>query len=89
MLHAQVVGNAVATAKHPSLDGFKMLLCQQLDGDGNPNGTPVVAIDYLGAGMHQKVIISTDGSAAQHLVGDNHSPVRLSIQGIIDDSTDN
>jgi len=89
MLHAQVVGNAVATAKHPSLDGFKMLLCQQLDGDGNPTGTPMIAIDYLGAGMHQKVIISTDGSSAQHLVNDNHSPIRLSIQGIIDEPSTN
>jgi microcompartment protein CcmK/EutM len=39
--------------------------------------------------MHQKVIISTDGSAAQHLVNDSHSPVRLTIQGIIDEASSN
>ena len=84
MLHAQVVGNAVATAKHPSLNGYKMLLCQQLDADGAAAGTPFVAIDLFGAGIHQKVFVSTDGLGAQHLVKDFHSPVRMFIQGIID-----
>jgi len=84
MLHAQVVGNAVATVKHCSLNGFKMLLCQQLDAEGNPSGTPFVAIDLFGAGMHQKVFVSTDGIGAQDIVHDRHSPIRMFIQGIID-----
>ena len=84
MIHAQVVGNAVATAKHPSLDGFTMLLCQQLDADEKPNGTPFVAIDLFGAGMHQKVFVSTDGIAARGIVHDSKSPIRMFIQGIID-----
>ncbi len=84
MLHAQVVGNAVATTKHCSLDGFKMLLCQQLDAEGNASGTPFVAIDLFGAGLHQKVFVSTDGVGAQDIVHDHHSPIRMFIQGIID-----
>ena len=84
MLHAQVVGNAVASAKHPSLDGYKMLLCQRLDADGNADGTPFVAIDLFGAGMHQNVFVSTDGVQAQNIVNDYHSPVRMFIQGLID-----
>ena len=84
MLHCQVVGNAVATAKHHSLDGFKMLLCQQLDSEQQPSGTPFIAIDLFGAGMHQKVFVSTDGIGARDIVHDQHSPIRMFIQGIID-----
>ncbi len=84
MLHAQVVGNAVATAKHVSLNGFKMLLCQQLDAEEKASGTPFIAIDLFGAGMHQKVFVSTDGIGAQEIVHDQHSPIRMFIQGIID-----
>ena len=84
MLHAQVVGNAVATAKHVSLNGYKMLLCQQLDALGAASGTPFVAIDLFGAGIHQKVFVSTDGLGAQHIVKDFYSPIRMFIQGLID-----
>ena len=84
MLHAQVVGNAVASAKHPSLQGFKMLLCQQLGPQDEAVGTPFVAIDLFGAGMHQKVFVSTDGIGARDIVDDEHSPVRMFIQGVID-----
>ena len=53
-----------------------MLICQPLDAQGLAEGTPVIAIDPLGAGMHQKVIISSDGSAARLAVTDDKSPVR-------------
>ena len=84
MIPAQVVGHAVSSHSHPSLKGFKMLLCQALDAAGNPGGPPMVAIDLFGAGMHSKVIVSTDGVGARHLVHDEKSPVRNFIQGVID-----
>lgn len=84
MIHCQVVGHAVATAKHDSLVGCKMTLCQQLDGDKKPCGVPFVAIDHFGAGLHQEVFVSTDGISARHIVDDEKSPVRMFIQGIID-----
>ena len=86
MLLCRVVGNAVATHSHPSLKGFKMLLCQQEDDTGQPTGEPpFVAIDLFGAGMHQRVFVSTDGIGARGIVHDEHSPVRNFIQGVIDD----
>lgn len=84
MIPAQVVGNAVSSHSHPSLKGCKMLLCQALDAAGKPGGSPMVAIDLFGAGMHSKVIVSTDGVGARHLVHDEKSPVRNFIQGVID-----
>ncbi len=86
MLLCRVVGNAIATHSHPSLDGFTMLLCQQEDEQGVPMGDPpLVAIDLFGAGMHQRVFVSTDGIGARGIVRDEHSPVRNFIQGVIDD----
>ena len=85
MIAAQVVGHAVSSHSHPSLKGFKMLLCQTLGADGKPGGSPMVAIDLFGAGMHSKVFVSTDGIGARHIGHDPNSPVRNFIQGIIDE----
>jgi microcompartment protein CcmK/EutM len=84
MIPAQVVGHAVSSHAHPSLKGCKMLLCQALDGAGNPQGAPMVAIDLFGAGLHSKVFVSTDGIGARHIVHDDKSPIRNYVQGVID-----
>jgi ethanolamine utilization protein EutN len=85
MLLARVEGNVVATRKHPSLDGWRLVICQPIDKDGQPEGSPQVAIDAHGAGMHQQVVISSDGFAARRMVGDDKSPVRWLIIGIVDE----
>lgn len=76
----------MATHSHPSLKGFTMLLVQREDAEGNADSeAPFVAIDFFGAGMHQRVFVSTDGIGARDIVHDEHSPVRNFIQGVIDD----
>jgi ethanolamine utilization protein EutN len=85
MLLARVEGNMVATRKHPSLDGWRLVICQPISGDGRPEGSPQVAIDSHGAGMHQQVVISSDGAAARKAVGDDNSPVRWLIIGVVDE----
>ena len=85
MLLARVEGNVVATRKHPSLEGWRLLLCQPISAAGEPEGVPQVAIDAHGAGMHQRVIISSDGKAARKAVGQETSPVRWMIIGIVDE----
>ena len=52
---------------------------------GDPEGVPQIAIDPHGAGMHQRVIISSDGSAARGAVKDPKSPARWMIVGILDE----
>ena len=81
---ARVEGNVVATRKHPSLDGWRLIICQPINFKGADDGTPIIAIDPYGAGMHQRVIVSSDGLAARRAVDDNRSPVRMMIVGIID-----
>lgn len=86
MLLARVEGNLTATRKHPSFEGWRMVVCQPIDAEGRPEGVPQVAIDPLGAGMHQRVVLSSDGAAARKTVGDERSPVRWLIAGIVDEA---
>lgn len=84
MLLARVEGNVVATRKHPSFEGWRLVICQPIDGTGRAEGAPQVAIDAHGAGMHERVVISSDGSAARAALKDPKSPVRWMIIGIVD-----
>jgi len=85
MLLARVEGNLVSTRKHPSFEGWRLVICQPISQTGDPEGAPQVAIDAHGAGMHQRVIISSDGAAARNAVKDQKSPVRWMIIGIVDE----
>ena len=48
-------------------------------------GAPIIAIDSHGAGMHQQVVLSSDGIAARKAVGVDKSPVRWLVMGIVDE----
>jgi ethanolamine utilization protein EutN len=85
MLLARVEGNIVATCKHRSLEGWRLVICQPINAAGAPEGVPQVAIDPHGAGLHQRVVISSDGVAARKAVGDEQSPARWLITAIIDE----
>ena len=84
MLLARVEGNVVATRKHPSFEGWRLIICQPINDAGEAEGAPQVAIDAQGAGLHERVIISSDGSASRAAVGDSKSPVRWMIIGLVD-----
>lgn len=80
----QVVGHAVATVKHSSLQGWRLLVVQLLTTDGKADGEPLLAIDSMGAGVGQRVIVSNDGAGARELVKSKTSPVRWMVLGIAD-----
>ena len=80
----RVVGQAVATVKHPSLNGWRLLLVQLLGVDGKPDGEPVLAIDNLGAAAGTTVIACNEGSEARKLVGAKNSPARWFVLGVCD-----
>ena len=86
MLLARVEGNVVATRKHPSYEGWRLVICQPIGTAGEAVGSPQIAIDAYGAGMHQQVIISSDGLASRKAVGDDKSPVRWMVTAVIDES---
>ena len=80
-----VIGTATSTVKHPSLQGWKLLVVQLYGADGlTPDGEPIVAVDALGAGKGERVIITSDGKATRELVASETTPVRWSVMGIQD-----
>jgi ethanolamine utilization protein EutN len=79
-----VVGHAVSTVKHPSLQSWRLLVVQLLTADGKEDGEPILAIDSLGAGLANRVIVSNDGAGARQLVGSKTSPVRWLVLGMCD-----
>jgi ethanolamine utilization protein EutN len=85
MQTGRVIGTATATVKHPSMVGWKLLLVQPYGPDGRtPDGDPILAVDALGAGTGEIVIISNDRRAAQQLLGTEKTPVWWSVIGIAD-----
>lgn len=85
MFLARLEGNVVATRKHPSFEGWRFAICQPINAIGQPEGVPQVVLDPHGAGMHQRVVISSDGLAARKLVGDDRSPARWTVIAIVDE----
>lgn len=84
MLIARVVGELVATQKHPSHEGRKLLLVQPLNLDGSNRGDPVVALDAVDAGAGDRVLVTTEGFSAMTSVGRPQSPIDASVIGFID-----
>ena len=80
-----VVGTATSTVKHPTLSGWKLLVVQFYGADGRtPDGEPLLAIDALGAGIGQRVILSSDGKGTRELVQSDNTPIRYSVVGLKD-----
>ena len=85
MLVGKVIGTAVSTVKHHSMEGCKLLVVQPTMSDGkSPDGCPLVAIDKIGAGTGERVIITSDGAGARKLLNADATPVRWSVIGIED-----
>ena len=81
-----VIGTANATVKHPSLEGWKMLVVQLLAADGkSPDGDPLLAVDALGAGMGERVMLTSDGASTRELMKSETTPVRWTVLGICDE----
>ena len=85
MLIGRVIGNVVATKKNLKLDGEKLLLVQPLDISGAAKGTPLIAIDRMGAGSKERVLYTQDGRTAQQFLGRGTAGVDAAILGVIDE----
>lgn len=83
MLIAKVIGSAVASVKLDALKSSKLLVVSPADGSGVVNGAPFLAVDLVGAGSGELVVVS-QGSSARMVVGANTSPVDAAIIGILD-----
>jgi ethanolamine utilization protein EutN len=87
MLIGRVVGDLVATRKHPSHEGLTLLLVQPLNLDGTDRGDPVVAVDSVQAGVGDRVLLATEGFSAMTAVKRPQSPTEMAVIGIVDEVT--
>ena len=81
---ATVIGTVVSTQKHRKFEGAKLLLVQPLNLDDTPRGAALLAVDGVGAGVDEKVLVVLEGRAAGEALGKKGAPVDAAIVGIID-----
>jgi microcompartment protein CcmK/EutM len=80
-----VIGSVTATLKHESVRGWKLMIVQPQMADGRtPDGDPLLAVDGVGAGVGEVVMITSDGRGARELMRTDATPVRWTIVGIQD-----
>ena len=84
MIFAKVIGTVVATQKDKNLNGKKLLLCKEVDHNGNPLNSYHVAVDAVQAGEGSFVLL-TYGSAARMTEATKNAPIDAVITAIIDE----
>lgn len=83
MIIARILGTVVATQKDERLVGKKLLIVRPINLDGTDASGYVVAIDTVGAGFHERVLV-VSGSSARLAQGLKDTPVDAAIIGVID-----
>jgi microcompartment protein CcmK/EutM len=84
MILGRVAGTVVATRKDERLEGFKLLVVQAVEPDGRPKDSYVVAVDTVGAGVGDLVLV-VSGSSARMASGCADRPVDAAVAGIVDE----
>lgn len=81
---ARVSATVVSTIHAPFFDGRRLLLCDLLEPSGEPAGGYLIAVDTVGAGAGETVLLLDEGNSARQVVGVNPAPIRTLVVGIID-----
>jgi ethanolamine utilization protein EutN len=84
---ARVVGTVVSTIDHPAFDDRTLLLCDLLDAAGNPAGGYMIAVDSVGAGAGEMVLLLDEGNGARQVLAAPGAPIRTVVVGIVDEVT--
>jgi ethanolamine utilization protein EutN len=87
MILARVVGNVVATQKNKDLVGKKLMLVLPIDTHGSPAGAELIAVDAVGAGIGDLVVVLAEGGSARQILKEKNplAPIDLIIAGIVDE----
>ena len=84
MYLARVVGDVVSTHRHENMSGRKLLLVRRLDLQDNEEGAEVIALDVIGVGRGEKVLVVQEGGAARALFKNDKIPVQAVVVGVVD-----
>jgi ethanolamine utilization protein EutN len=87
MLIAKVVGTVVASQKDSSHEGRKALLVQPLGIDGSENGARILALDGVGAGVGERVLVVQEGWSAATTVDREGAAIDAAVVGVVDEVT--
>lgn len=82
---ARVVGTVVSTVKHPFFEGRTLLLCDYVNVEGEPTGSYTIAVDAVGAGAGELVLLLDEGNSARQIFGAKEAPIRTVVAGIVDE----
>ena len=85
MYLARVIGDVVSTHRHEYLGQKKLLLVRRLDLDDREEGGEVIALDVIGVGVGEKVLVVQEGNAARALFQDTKIPVQAVVVGVVDE----
>lgn len=85
MYIARVVGDVVATHRHTNLGGNKLLLIRRLSLEGKEEGAEVIALDVIGVGPGERVLVVQEGNAARSLFGSKAIPAQAVVVGVVDE----
>ncbi len=84
MILGRITGSVVSTIHHPVVEGRKLLVAERLDPTGRPTGGYIIAIDAIGAGQGETVLILDEGNGARQILDDTDAPVRSIVIGVVD-----
>ena len=82
---AKVVGNVTSTINTPDFEDRTLLLCDLIDPDGTPTGGYQIAVDVVGAGAGETVLLLDEGNGARQVLAAPGAPIRTVIVGIVDE----
>jgi microcompartment protein CcmK/EutM len=81
----RVLGNVVASAKHPAFHARKLMVVQPVDETLAPIGKSFIAVDdSVSAGQGDLVLVLREGSGVRQVLGDKTLPIRSLIVGVVD-----
>jgi microcompartment protein CcmK/EutM len=86
MFLARVVGEVVATIKHPHLAAQRLLLVRPERTTGRPQVAPMIAVDTVDSGIGDRVLVADEGNTAAQVLGKPRGPVRTVIVGVVDET---
>ena len=84
MILARITGSVVSTIHHSIVDGRRLLLAERLDHTGKPTGGYLIAMDVVGAGKGETVLVLDEGNGARQVLDDDNAPIRSVVVGIVD-----
>ena len=85
MIIARVIGNVVSTQKHRKFDGTKLMVVQPLDLRGHGDGAEIIAVDSVGGGAGETVLVVIEGRSASQAMRLELAPANAAIVGVVDE----